>query len=140
MSVGAGPARRVRSAPQRVAGRDTPGSAGPPERPPEALRLALAVAGMLAVVAAALTWGQVVVRLRAPEPVETHGTPEAMVWSGRVFRSEAELAVWLHRQGVDYEHWARTHPAAVAILREPAPSLAEASRRTRAANAVEPTK
>jgi hypothetical protein len=141
MSVGAGPARRVGPAPQRLLGAVT----AAPERAPErrqsgALRVALAVAGVVAVAAAALTWAQVVARLRAPDPVAVHGTPEAVVWSGRVFRSESELAVWLRKRGFAYDEWVRNHPAAVAILREREPSLAEATRRRRAASAVEPAK
>ena len=79
----------------------------------------LVFAAVLAVilVAAAATWLHVVARLRAPQPIATHGTPAAIVWADRVFRSEAELASYLRKRGVAYDRWARAHPAAVGVLR-----------------------
>ena len=69
-------------------------------------------------VAAVVSWFQVVTALRGAIPLETRGTPAAIVWSDRVFRSEAEFARWLRGRGISYERWVRTHPQAVAILRK----------------------
>ena len=69
-------------------------------------------------VAAIVSWFQVVTALRGAIPLETRGTPAAIVWSDRVFRSEAEFARWLRGRGISYERWVRTHPQAVAILRK----------------------
>jgi hypothetical protein len=69
-------------------------------------------------VAATVSWVQVVTRLRNVIPLETRGTPAAIVWSDRVFRSEAEFARWLRGRGISYERWVKTHPQAVAILRK----------------------
>ena len=69
-------------------------------------------------VAATVSWVQVVTHLRNVIPLETRGTPAAIVWSDRVFRSEAEFARWLRGRGISYERWVRTHPKAVAILRK----------------------
>jgi hypothetical protein len=69
-------------------------------------------------VAAIVSWIQVVSALRHVIPLETRGTPAAIVWSDRVFRSEAEFARWLRGRGISYERWVRTHPRAVAILRK----------------------
>ncbi len=86
------------------------------------------------VVAATVSWVQVVTHLRNVIPLETRGTPAAIVWSDRVFRSEAEFARWLRGRGISYERWVRTHPKAVAILRKrdraatPAPAAAPATR------------
>lgn len=115
MSVGAGAASHAGPASQRPAG--VVRAAGSPVPPSTAWQLALAAAGALTVAAAVLTWAQVLDRFRAPEPIATHGAPEAVVWSGRVFRSEAELATWLRTRGVVYERWVRSHPAAVSLLR-----------------------
>jgi hypothetical protein len=79
--------------------------------------MAFATAFVIVIAAAAVTWIQVVERLRAPDPVAVRGTPTAIVWSERVFRSEAELAAWLRGRGINYRRWVRTHPAAVGILR-----------------------
>lgn len=71
----------------------------------------------VAVTAAVVSWARVVDRLRSAEPLEVTGSASAIVWANRVFRSEAELAKWLRRHGVDYEDWVRRHPGAVAVLR-----------------------
>ena len=84
---------------------------------PRARRLAFATAFVVVVAAAAVTWIEVAGRLRAPDPVAVRGTPAAIVWSERVFRSEAELAAWLRGRGINYGRWVRSHPAAVGILR-----------------------
>ena len=100
-------------------------------------RTALLVA-MFAVtlVAATVSWVQVVTRLRDVIPLETRGTPAAIVWSDRVFRSEAEFARWLRGRGISYERWVRTHPTAVAILRRRDRAAADApAREARARNA-----
>lgn len=92
-----------------------------------ARRRTFALAVVLVVCAASATWVQVVERLHAPEPVPGRGKPAALVWSDRVFRSEAELAAWLRGRGIPYGRWARAHPAAVKILRSrerPAPRAA----------------
>jgi hypothetical protein len=84
---------------------------------PRAWRTTLVTALVIVVAAAAATWIQVIERLHAPDPVAVRGTPASIVWSDRVFSSEAELAAWLRRRGIDYGRWVRSHPAAVAILR-----------------------
>jgi hypothetical protein len=86
-------------------------------RPPRGRVLVLAAALVALVAAAAVSWAQVVERLRNVTPLETRGTPAAIVWSDRVFRSEAEFAAGLQGRGISYERWARTHPRAVASLR-----------------------
>ena len=79
---------------------------------------ALALVFAATFVAAAVSWVQVVTHLRHANPLEVRGTPAAIVWSDRVFRSEAEFARWLRGRGISYERWVRTHPKAVAILRK----------------------
>jgi hypothetical protein len=74
----------------------------------------------LTIVAALVAWGAVVERFRNAEPLAVRGSPEAIVWDDRIFRSEAQLAKFLRGRGISYERWARKHPDAVAILR-PAP-------------------
>ena len=97
-------------------------------------RLAFAAAFVFVLAGAAATWIAVIERLRAPDPVAVRGTPAAIVWSERVFRSEAELAAWLRGRGINYARWVRKHPAAVSILRSRDRTAAEAvSRRARRA-------
>ena len=93
----------------------------------------------VAVVTAAVTWSQVVTHLHAPDPIEARGAPAAIVWSDRVFRSEAEFASYLRRRGIRYERWVRTHPAAVRILRtrDRAAAASPAARPPRAAGGVD---
>jgi hypothetical protein len=93
-------------------------------------RTVLATAFVLVAATATLTWVEVVERLRAPDPVAVRGTPAAIVWSERVFRSEAEFAAWLRRRGINYERWVRSHPDAVMILRSRDRAAAEAVART----------
>ncbi|MGE5689389.1 MAG: hypothetical protein ACM33B_02415 [Pseudomonadota bacterium] len=96
---------------------DAAGETAPKVQPSRA-RHVLAVGTFgVAVVTAAVTWSQVVEHLHAPEPVAVKGTPAAIVWSDRVFRSEAEFAAYLRRRDIPYEQWASAHPAAVKILR-----------------------
>jgi hypothetical protein len=75
---------------------------------------------------ASVAWLQVVDHLRNPPALEVSGRPSAIVWSNRVFRSEAELAAWFRARGVKYERWALLHPQAAAVLsrkRQPPTSL-----------------
>jgi hypothetical protein len=76
--------------------------------------------------AASLCWIQIVDRLRAPDPGPLPGTAAGIVWAGRVFHSEAELAGWLGRRGIDYERWVTAHPAAISRLRPQQRSAAAA--------------
>lgn len=98
--------------PERRAERTEPRRASPGRT------TALAAAFAVTVVAATVSWVQVVTHLRNVGPLETRGTPAAIVWSDRVFRSEAEFARWLRGRGIPYERWVKTHPRAVAILRK----------------------
>jgi len=98
------------------AGADVAGSSGR-SAPSPARRVVVGGTFVVAVVTAAVTWSQVVAHLHAPDPIEAHGTPAAIVWADRVFRSEAEFAAYMRRRGVRYDRWVRTHPAAVSILR-----------------------
>jgi len=101
-------------------------------------RAAFALAFAAVVVAAAVTWLEVFDRLRAADPVPARGTPAAIVWSERVFRSEAELASWLRRRGINYGVWARKHPAAVSILRSRDRAAAAAVKRRPERKAAQP--
>jgi hypothetical protein len=88
-------------------------------RKPSTVRLVVSTAALAAALFSAVTcWALVVERFREAAPVEAHGAPNAIVWSGRVFATEAALSTWLRARGISYERWVRTHPAAVAILRE----------------------
>ena len=98
--------------PERRAERTQPREASPART----LAVSAVFAGTL--VAATVSWVQVVTHLRNVIPLETRGTPAAIVWSDRVFRSEAEFARWLRGRGISYERWVKTHPKAVAILRK----------------------
>ncbi len=89
-----------------------------PRRASPGRTLAVAAVFAATLVAATVSWVQVVTHLRNVTPLETRGTPAAIVWSERVFRSEAEFARWLRGRGLSYERWVRTHPKAVAILRK----------------------
>jgi hypothetical protein len=111
-----------------------------PRRASPGRTLALTVVFVATLVAATVSWVQVVTHLRNVIPLETRGTPAAIVWSDRVFRSEAEFARWLRGRGISYERWVKTHPKAVAILRKrdraaPAPAR-PAVRRPEAATQV----
>ena len=101
---------------------------------------ALALVLSATLVAATVSWIQVVGALRHAIPLETRGTPAAIVWSDRVFRSEAEFARWLRGRGISYERWVRTHPKAVAILRKRDRAATPAApARTAAARSRQPT-
>jgi hypothetical protein len=106
-----------------------------PRRASPGRTIAVAAVFAATLVAATVSWVQVVTRLRDVNPLETRGTPAAIVWSDRVFRSEAEFARWLRGRGISYERWVRTHPKAVAILRkrDRAASPARPAARTRPA-------
>ena len=101
-----------------VPGRMTPAERTEPRRASPGRTTAVAAVFAATVVAATVSWVQVVTHLRNVMPLETRGTPAAIVWSDRVFRSEAEFARWLRGRGISYERWVRTHPKAVAILRK----------------------
>ena len=109
--------------PERRAERTEPRGASPAR----ALAVSAVFAGTL--VAATVSWVQVVTHLRNVIPLETRGTPAAIVWSDRVFRSEAEFARWLRGRGISYERWVKTHPKAVAILRKRDRAAAAPARR-----------
>ena len=110
------------------------------ETPGPSVALALVFAATF--VAATVSWVQVVAHLRHVVPLEVRGTPAAIVWSDRVFRSEAEFARWLRGRGISYERWVRTHPKAVAILRKrdrpAAPAAPAAPARRAAARSTQP--
>ena len=89
-----------------------------PRRASPTRTLVLSAVFVATLVAATVSWAQVVTHLRDVVPLETRGTPAAIVWSDRVFRSEAEFARWLRGRGISYERWVKTHPKAVAILRK----------------------
>lgn len=95
----------------------TPAERTEPRRASPGRTTAVAAVFAATLVAATVSWVQVVTHLRNVIPIETRGTPAAIVWSDRVFRSEAEFARWLRSRGISYERWVRTHPNAVAILR-----------------------
>jgi hypothetical protein len=44
------------------------------------------------------------------------GPPTGLVWGNGLFRNQAELRAWLRNHGVSYKTWAKTHPAARAIV------------------------
>ena len=104
-----------------------------PHRASPGRTAALALVFSATLVAAIVSWFQVVTSLRHVLPLETRGTPAAIVWSDRVFRSEAEFARWLRGRGISYERWVRTHPQAVAILRKRDRAAAAAAPPRRAA-------
>lgn len=140
-AVGGAPVDQVPPAGSTVRAPDPGAWAARPEHgpaepsPPRSRRLVHAAVLAVVVAAATATWLQVVARLREPESIAVRGTPAAIVWADRVFRSEAELASYLRRRGVAYERWIRTHPAAVAILRyrnRPPAAQGPASRSPRA--------
>jgi hypothetical protein len=73
----------------------------------------------LVLVAAALTWLQVVKTIRDPDPLSIPERPQiaGIVWSNRVFIHERALERWFETRGRSYAAWARNHPRAAAVLR-----------------------
>jgi hypothetical protein len=66
--------------------------------------------------------------------LSTPGGPHALVWGNGLFENRAELQAWLSNHGASYRIWARTHPAARALVVPPT-RKASASGRTRPAAA-----
>ena len=109
----------------------TPAERIEPRRASPGRTTAVAAVFAATLLAATVSWVQVVTHLRNVIPIETRGTPAAIVWSDRVFRSEAEFARWLRSRGISYERWVRTHPNAVAILRSRDRAASPTKARTR---------
>lgn len=67
---------------------------------------------------AALVWATFAHRLRTATPVPHVDVPapNAVVWHGHVYQSEATLARDLQRQGGSYAVWAANHRTAAAFL------------------------
>jgi hypothetical protein len=51
--------------------------------------------------------------VKLPPPV---GSPQSLVWSGRVFTNRASLEAWLKHRGFSYEAWSRKHAEAAAVV------------------------
>jgi hypothetical protein len=45
-----------------------------------------------------------------------YGPPTGLVWGNGLFHNRAELRAWLRNHGVSYKTWAKTHPAARALV------------------------
>ena len=73
---------------------------------------------VLALVLAAAAWALFANRVVTVKPVPHVDVPQpdAVVWDGRVYQSRARLAVYLDRNGMGYDAWARIHPGAAALL------------------------
>ena len=85
--------------------------------PFRAERIGTVVATLLILLAAAAVWTMLVRTFRDAGPVEsTLQAPHSLVWSGRVFADKGELTAWLSARGVDYDAWAKSHPAAAAVV------------------------
>jgi hypothetical protein len=76
----------------------------------------------VAILVAIVPWLYVVRSVERAQPVEIRAQANSVVWAGRVFTSEAELARWLRSRGASYTAWLATHPDGVATLaHKPAP-------------------
>ncbi len=71
---------------------------------------------MVASFALAMTASNIAHRERAQRPLVATG---AIVWGGRIFPTQAELAGWLRSRGADYSTWAIRHRAAAHAQRNP---------------------
>src|SRR5262249_52988494 len=54
--------------------------------------------------------------LTNPKPTTAQTRPQAFVWGDRVFESKSSIEVWLRQRGINYDVWAKRHPAAVGIM------------------------
>jgi hypothetical protein len=75
--------------------------------------LAVAVASIVV----AVPWVRVAHTLNKPAAIPSTARPTAFVWGDRVFWRTHPFAAWLRAHGRNYPAWARTHPAADALLR-----------------------
>jgi hypothetical protein len=51
---------------------------------------------------------------KSPAPPGIHGS---LVWGDGIFSNKAQLKAWLSQHGGSYSRWARTHPAAVTLVK-----------------------
>lgn len=84
------------------------------------MRLAPTTRLLLIAVGAAVVaapWAVVARTLVDAKPVALNsGSARSIVWGGRVFSKQADLAKWLRSRGASYSVWAELHPGDRAIL------------------------
>jgi hypothetical protein len=73
---------------------------------------AVALLVLAAVAAYAFAWPQGKARLSPQAP----GTKGSLVWGDGLFQKRTEMKAWLSIHGASYDAWARTHPAALALI------------------------
>jgi hypothetical protein len=71
---------------------------------------------LIAALIAVAVWVVAIRMLTGPVELSRPGTPQAIVWRGRVYTSQSALAAAFKARGLSYSAWARHHPAAVSIV------------------------
>jgi hypothetical protein len=59
------------------------------------------------------------------KPAPQSGRATSVVWSGRVFKTKAQLARWLDQRDMSYDQWAAQHPGASFFREAPAPKASK---------------
>jgi hypothetical protein len=83
----------------------------------------------IGIVAIGLSWAKVAQTFLDAKPSIAPVQPSAIVWSGRVFQSRAELTRWLHSRGATYVAWRQRYPTAAAVLEHRPPPAAKPAAR-----------
>jgi hypothetical protein len=85
---------------------------------------------LIAALIAVAVWVVGIRMLTGPVELSRPGTPQAIVWRGRVYTSQSALAAAFKARGLSYSAWARHHPAAVSIVtHRPVAKTASAQRK-----------